>query len=72
MWLKLLTKYGSRKFLLSLGAAIVAVLAIFWPAMASQFDEGMVRIVALIVLGLDIAVYVISEGQIDRARVQQK
>jgi len=64
---KMIEKFTSRKFLLSIAGAITGILVIF------NIDAGIVTDIAGAVTTLaSIVIYIITEGRIDKAAVDEK
>lgn len=63
------SRWRSRKFLVTLVAQATAVVTLLWPQHESAIAEVGAAVSALLVMGLSAVGYVLTEGSIDRERM---
>jgi hypothetical protein len=62
------SKWTSRKFLVTLGAQLTGLVALLWPGQEAAVAEVGRTVMALVLVLLSSYGYVRTEGELDRAR----
>lgn len=66
-----MSKWTSRKFLVTLGAQVTALVALLWPGQEAAIAEVGRTVTALVLALLTTCGYVKTEGELDRERRNQ-